>query len=235
MYRVKDGRCTVDGVEVQLTRNDAGTAHRHHVHGGYTSFDRSEYTLFGQLNIVFDTPYLVSDTPRDAFLSPHLRTNSGPWPTPRVHLQSPNLRTPNPGVHPSFYITNARVNPGLNPGIGVLRRGLSTVYWQGGSTTPTHTWLEDNVNPVTCTVSDTLFRAYFGVVSGVLRCGLCLESHSWRTPLEVPSWVSSQMKPSLCYPFIENVIHTFDIGSTGALHWQKAAWCSPSCRQMALR
>jgi hypothetical protein len=42
-------------------------------------------------------------------------------------MQSPNLRTPNPGFNPGFtppfYITNAGVNPGLNPGFDVLRCG----------------------------------------------------------------------------------------------------------------
>jgi hypothetical protein len=28
-----------------------------------------------------------------------------------------------PGVHPTFYITNVGVNPGSNPGFGVLRCG----------------------------------------------------------------------------------------------------------------
>ena len=37
---MKDGKFTIDGVDYQLSRNDFGTDHRHHVHGGYTSFDR---------------------------------------------------------------------------------------------------------------------------------------------------------------------------------------------------
>jgi galactose mutarotase-like enzyme len=38
--RVKNGRFLLAGVEHQLTRNDAGTEYRHHVHGGDLSFDR---------------------------------------------------------------------------------------------------------------------------------------------------------------------------------------------------
>jgi aldose 1-epimerase len=38
--RVKNARFLLAGVEHQLTRNDAGTEYRHHVHGGDLSFDR---------------------------------------------------------------------------------------------------------------------------------------------------------------------------------------------------
>ena len=37
---MKNGRFKIDGVEYQLSQNDFGTDHRHHVHGGYKSFDR---------------------------------------------------------------------------------------------------------------------------------------------------------------------------------------------------
>jgi hypothetical protein len=37
---------------------------------------------------------------------------------------SPDLRTPKPGIHLPFYITNMGVNPGLNPGFGVMKCGL---------------------------------------------------------------------------------------------------------------
>jgi aldose 1-epimerase len=37
---VKEGKFVMGGVEYQLSRNDAGTDHRHHVHGGEVSFDR---------------------------------------------------------------------------------------------------------------------------------------------------------------------------------------------------
>ena len=37
---MKNGKFSVDGVEYQLSRNDFGTDNRHHVHGGYNSFDR---------------------------------------------------------------------------------------------------------------------------------------------------------------------------------------------------
>jgi galactose mutarotase-like enzyme len=39
-YRVKEGKFVIGGVEYQLSLNDAGTDHRHHVHGGEVSFDR---------------------------------------------------------------------------------------------------------------------------------------------------------------------------------------------------
>ena len=37
---MKNGSFKIDGVEYQLSQNDFGTDHRHHVHGGYKSFDR---------------------------------------------------------------------------------------------------------------------------------------------------------------------------------------------------
>ena len=37
---MKNGKFDIDGVEYQLSRNDFGTDHRYHVHGGYNSFDR---------------------------------------------------------------------------------------------------------------------------------------------------------------------------------------------------
>jgi galactose mutarotase-like enzyme len=40
LCRVKEGKFLLGGVEYQLSRNDAGTDHRHHVHGGEVSFDR---------------------------------------------------------------------------------------------------------------------------------------------------------------------------------------------------
>jgi hypothetical protein len=44
-----------------------------------------------------------------------------------VNYQIPNLKTLNPGFNPGFtppfYITNAGVKPGLNPGLAVQRFG----------------------------------------------------------------------------------------------------------------
>ena len=42
--RVRRGRVGIDGVDHQLSLNDFGTDHRHHVHGGYKSFDRFVWT-----------------------------------------------------------------------------------------------------------------------------------------------------------------------------------------------
>merc|ERR1712179_872127 len=38
--RVKNGKFSIDGVEYQLSKNDFGNDHRHHLHGGNKSFDR---------------------------------------------------------------------------------------------------------------------------------------------------------------------------------------------------
>jgi len=38
--RVKNGKFKINDVEYQLSKNDFGTDHRHHVHGGKNSFDR---------------------------------------------------------------------------------------------------------------------------------------------------------------------------------------------------
>jgi hypothetical protein len=42
----------------------------------------------------------------------------------RYVLYAPHLRTPNPGFNPEFTLHIFYVNPGLNPGLGVLRCGL---------------------------------------------------------------------------------------------------------------
>jgi len=38
--RVKNGKFKIDGLEYQLSKNDFGNDHRHHLHGGNKSFDR---------------------------------------------------------------------------------------------------------------------------------------------------------------------------------------------------
>jgi hypothetical protein len=43
--------------------------------------------------------------------------------TATIVQQSPNLRTPNPGVHPPHYYIKGEVNLGLNPRFSVLRYG----------------------------------------------------------------------------------------------------------------
>ena len=40
MCRVKNGKFKIDGLEYQLSKNDFGNDHRHHLHGGNKSFDR---------------------------------------------------------------------------------------------------------------------------------------------------------------------------------------------------
>ena len=39
-YRVKNGTFKIDGIEYELSRNDFGNSFKHHLHGGYKSFDR---------------------------------------------------------------------------------------------------------------------------------------------------------------------------------------------------
>jgi galactose mutarotase-like enzyme len=44
----------VESIEYQLTRNDAGTDYRHHVHGGHVSFDRLNWnTSLMERGVVF--------------------------------------------------------------------------------------------------------------------------------------------------------------------------------------
>ena len=54
MKRVKDGKYSLDGKLYQLSLNDFGNSMKHHVHGGFKSFDRLNWnTQLTDCGVIF--------------------------------------------------------------------------------------------------------------------------------------------------------------------------------------
>ena len=54
MKRVKDGKYSLDGILYQLSLNDFGNSMKHHVHGGFKSFDRLNWnTQLTDCGVIF--------------------------------------------------------------------------------------------------------------------------------------------------------------------------------------